>query len=365
MIGLWTDHRIGGHPRIVHGDSRDLMQIPDEARKLVCFIHGSGTAQDGTKQAWVGTGFFVFDPLGVLNEEGEEQNAIYIVTARHCVQQIDPDDPTVESIQIRLNTTDGRSERIDTDPELWAHHEIADVSVYGLAPPRDRYDYLNYPIRGQMGPFYDTSTDPTKPRPHLPVIGPGEEVFLTGVLFYHQGQSRMMPIVRVGTIAAFPDDPVELSTGNDYAILIECRSIGGLSGSPVFVHFPPWRYDENWNVAHLATPDVPGNAGPNYLMGVMHGIYTSEGSDLDGLGDASGEPLNTGIAAVIPIERAVELIDGPILKPIREAVKEHLEAENAPKRTSAPDAPAPANLEFENFDALASKLVQVPKSEIS
>jgi hypothetical protein len=306
------------------------MQIPDEARKLVCFVHGSGTDKDGKKEAWVGTGFFVFDPLGVLNDKGEEQNAIYIVTARHCVQQIDPDeDPVVESLQIRLNTTDGHSERIDTDLGLWVHHETADVSVYGFAPPRDKYDYLNYPIRAQVGPFYDSSPNPNKPRPHLPDIGPGDEVFLTGVLFYHQGQSRMMPIVRVGTIAAFPADPVELSTGTDHAILIECRSIGGLSGSPVFVHCPPWRYDENWNVAHLATPTVPGNAGPNYLLGVMHGIYTSEGSDLDGLGDASGEPLNTGIAAVVPIKRALELIDGSILKPVREAVKQSLEAKNA------------------------------------
>ncbi len=327
MLGLWTDHRIGGHPRTVHCDSSKLMQLPDEVKKLVCFVHASGGGCE-----WVGTGFFVFEPTGVPNARGEEQSAIYIVTARHCVQQIDQTKPPFDSIEIRLNTVDGGSEKIGTDIDLWVHHETADVSVYALAPGRDRYDYLYYPIRSYAGPFYASAGDPQNPKVELPDIGPGTEVFMTGLLVYHQGGARIMPIIRVGNISAFPEERVALSTGPDHVILIESRSIGGLSGSPVFVHFPPWRYDQNWNVAHLVPPSVPGNAGPNYLLGLVHGAWETEGNDIDGIGDASREPLNVGISAVVPIQRA---IDGSILKVQREALIEMLRAKTMPRPTTS------------------------------
>lgn len=359
MRGLWTDHRIGGHPRVVHCDSRDLMQLPDEVRKLVCFVR-----RQGAGRAMIGTGFFVAEPLGIPDDTGDELSVIYIVTARHCVQQIDPtdpDDPPAESIHVRVNTRNGGSEWIKTDPDLWVHHETADVSVYNLAPGRDKFDYLYYPIRKQAGPFYLTHlAEDDAPPPETIRIGPGAEVFLTGLLIYHPGETRIMPIIRVGNIAAFPEDTIELSTGPDSGlILIESRSLGGLSGSPVFVHFPPWRYDSNWNVAHLMPPVVPGNAGPNYLLGVVHGYYPTTGNDPDGLGDASGEPLNTGISVVVPIERAIELIDGSILGPEREAIRADLKRKTMPKAASG-------SLPSSSLDRTADllgKLLRVPKEE--
>jgi hypothetical protein len=346
-IGLWTDQRIGEQP--VHRDSRDLMQLPDEVRKLVCFIYGSGGGQD-----WTGTGFFVFDPLGVSDATGNALHAIYIVTARHCVQQVDPNrDAPVESIQIRLNTRDGGSRMIATDVDRWIHHPIADVSVYSIAPSEDQFDYLYYPIREQAGPFYLVG-DRSEPVS----IGPGAEVFLTGLLYYHPGQSRIMPIIRVGNIAAFPEEPVTLRTGADQVILIESRSLGGLSGSPVFVHFPPWRYDGDWNIASFRPPSVPGLAGPNYLLGIVHGYYPTMGNDPDGLGNATSEPLNTGISVVVPIERAIDLIDGPELSAEREALKDYLRASTMPRMTTASVAP-----EFDNFRHLTRKLLSVSKKD--
>jgi hypothetical protein len=336
------------------------MQLPDEVRKLVCFVHASGGGKE-----WLGTGFFVFEPLGVPNERGEEQSAIYIVTAKHCVKQYAKDkngapEPPIEKIEIRLNTVTGGSEKIDTTLSDWKHHPTADVSVYAFAPDRSIYDYLYYPARSWAGPIYGGDAGS---QAHVPDVGPGTEIFLTGLLVYHPGKTRMMPIIRVGNIAAFPEEPIKLVTGTDHVVLIESRSLGGLSGSPVFVHFPPWRYDEaTWTPVKLMPPAVPGNAGPNYLLGVVHGIWPTSGQDPDGI--ASAEPgLNAGITIVTPIHRALDLIDGPDLKPQREALKKHLEEAVMPTMTSEAAATTSMVSEFDRFEDLTGKLVQVSKPE--
>ena len=44
-----------------------------------------------------------------------------------------------------------------------------------------------------------------------------------------------LPIVRLGAIAAMPGEYIKTDWGCLRAYLIEARSIGGLSGSPVFI----------------------------------------------------------------------------------------------------------------------------------
>jgi hypothetical protein len=92
-----------------------------------------------------------------------------------------------------------------------------------------------------------------------------------------------------------------------------------------------------------------------YLIGLNHGVFESEGNDIDGIGDASeDEPLNVGISIVVPIERARELVDGPCLKAKREAKEAELRAAGAPKPHKATTR---TNPEFENFEDLMRKLV--------
>ena len=45
-----------------------------------------------------------------------------------------------------------------------------------------------------------------------------------------------MPILRMGNLAAYPQERVQVEGVEMDAYLIEARSIGGLSGSPVFYH---------------------------------------------------------------------------------------------------------------------------------
>ena len=68
-------------------------------------------------------------------------------------------------------------------------------------------------------------------------IGPGDELFAIGLFSLRVGTQRNIPIVRSGILAAMPYDSEPFTKdGHPYhAYLAEMRSIGGLSGSPVFI----------------------------------------------------------------------------------------------------------------------------------
>src|SRR6185295_16646813 len=65
-----------------------------------------------------------------------------------------------------------------------------------------------------------------------------DDIYVVGLFAYRKGRHKNIPIVRSGIVAANPEG--ELIWDEDQglwytAYLIEVRSIGGLSGSPVFV----------------------------------------------------------------------------------------------------------------------------------
>src|SRR4029077_15217810 len=64
----------------------------------------------------------------------------------------------------------------------------------------------------------------------------GDEVFFTGLFHPHCGEGKNIPIVRIGNVAALREEPVLNPDGRPADLyLAESRSIGGLSGSPVFM----------------------------------------------------------------------------------------------------------------------------------
>jgi hypothetical protein len=285
------------------------VQIPDEIRKCVCFLTARRNGE-----AWLGSGAFLSVPLGFA-----DWNSIFVATARHCIEPLEGGDP-FESISLRLNTLNGSSEEVETDPNSWIRHPVADVAILPIAPDQRIYDYLHYSL----------SRSATKEFMAEKFVGPGEEVVITGLLTYHPGTTRILPIVRVGNIAALPDEPVSLVTGPDDAVLVEVRSIGGLSGSPAFVHMPEMRRDRDGVRVWLPDERQPESAlgGSNYFLGVVHGYPLTQQNDPDGIGNASPEPLNTGITVVVPVEKVLELVDDPAFVALRDVAREGLEAKS-------------------------------------
>ncbi len=348
MMGIWPDVRIGDFPRLVYGDDEALMQVPDELLKCVCFL----TAHRGGKRAGLASGFFVSEPLGA-----DDWHAIYAVTARHCIRPVDergePEEP-YDSISIRLNTHEGGSVEIETDPKAWNVHGVADAAILPIAPDERIHDFRHWPIRSAATrEFLDQR-----------FFGPGEEVLIAGQLVYHPGTTRMLPVVRVGSIAALPDDPVRLLTGPDNAVLLEVRSIGGLSGSPAFLHMPESRRDRAGQCVTLAEPPPEARGGPNALLGIVHGYPLSGANDPDRIGEGASETLNTGITVIVPVERIIELVDAPHLVAQRETGRKQLELTGS-ARLAAVDTAGDSNIpaEFERFEDLTRKLVNTPKNE--
>jgi len=144
--------------------------------------------------------------------------------------------------------------------------------------------------------------------------GCGDEVCTIGLYTSHYGQTKNIPVVRVGHIALMPDEPIRTRKGYVAGYLIETKSIAGLSGSPVYVNVPQVRMKDG-RQEFLN--------GPTYIpLGILVGYHVvesktdqilvpqyQEGNMVES-GAAHGvDERNTGFAVVIPIERVIEIFE--------------------------------------------------------
>jgi hypothetical protein len=74
-------------------------------------------------------------------------------------------------------------------------------------------------------------------------VGIGDDLVIPGLFTARYGRERNVPILRSGTLASVADESlVDDATGLPYrAYLAEMHSMGGLSGSPVYVDLHPDR----------------------------------------------------------------------------------------------------------------------------
>lgn len=143
-------------------------------------------------------------------------------------------------------------------------------------------------------------------------IGIGDEVFMTGLFTNHSGKEKNIPIVRIGNIAAMPDEPIRSADfGNLHAYLVELRSLGGLSGSPVFVYLTPSRII---NGTHNLN-----SYAEFFLLGLLHGHWdlksATKGVELDQFTPNKETNINTGIGIAVPACGILEIIQHHFPKP--------------------------------------------------
>jgi hypothetical protein len=160
-------------------------------------------------------------------------------------------------------------------------------------------------------------------------VGCGDEVFITGLFTEHYGKKRNLPIIRLGNIASMPEETINTEGYGDIeAYLIEAHSIGGLSGSPVFVHLGMIRViDGTFKTAK--SPIF-------YWLGLIHGHFDYKGKLLgDGTtqDDLYNLSINMGVAIVVPVARILDVLYQKEFAEIRE--KEI--AEYKIQKTATPD----------------------------
>lgn len=261
------------------------MIVPDQVRKCVVFIGlkmGDGTFQ------MVGSGFLLAAPPGGVE-------AAFLISARHVIDAIR--DKGLREVQLRVNLKEGGAVWIATEIDDWFSHpedKSIDVAIVRIRIGTD-VDHLIVP--------YDLCATEEKMKANE--VGLGDEVFITGLFRHHHGTRRNIPIVRVGNVACLNEEKITTSKyGPIDAYLIESRSIGGLSGSPVFLNLGV--------VRRLAGTMKFAQEGQVLLLfGLIHGHFENKMKDLDHQSDndLTPERINTGIAMVVPFQRIVEVMN--------------------------------------------------------
>lgn len=101
------------------------------------------------------------------------------------------------------------------------------------------------------------------------------------------------------------------------AYLVEARSIGGISGSPVFARRT---ISVIWNdeISNRTTPvkALHGLTGEVHLIGMMHGHWDVKESEINQarmVPTRDPQGVNVGIAIVVPMHKIIETINQPEL----------------------------------------------------
>ena len=261
----------------------------NEIKKCVTFIFIEQNGQLVPN----GTGFFV----GVENEENSNLHMVYLVTAKHVLQN--QEGALLSSVVIRLNTSDGNSKMIKAEftkkNKVFTHPDSdVDLALFRCLPDPSVYDF-------KMIRTEEISDKQTIDKHE---ISEGDEVFFAGLFTSHVGQKKNQPIIRFGRVALMSDEKVEWKEkGKPQKLLdlylLECQSYGGNSGSPVFFQLSPIR-----------KPGQINFGGPMiFLAGVMSGSFLS-GSELQVTETKQNifSLQNIGIAAVTPGYKLKELL---------------------------------------------------------
>jgi hypothetical protein len=199
---------------------------------------------------------------------------------------------------IRVNTRDGRVGIIHSTTEGWIHHPYGDdVAVLPI-----NLEYEEVKVKG-----IQTELFVTKEKLQEYKIGPGDEVFMVGRFVNHEGKQRNLPSVRFGNLSMLPYEPVRTERGLlQEVFLVECRSLPGYSGSPVFLNAFPFTR-------------IPRKIPPPMFLGIDMGHLKDRRQVLDreALNEGRRHPIdenwivetNTGMSCVIPAWKVQEVLD--------------------------------------------------------
>jgi hypothetical protein len=223
----------------------------------------------------------------------------YLVTARHNIDNAKREGSG--KIFVRLNKYPASPEAPVSDSELreltgpWWYHgdEVNDVAVTRFNAPQ-LYLTMTFERAVLAAPEVIEREN----------IGIGDELVVVGLFSSHAGKEINIPIVRSGSIASMDFEQVQdVNTGELFdAYLAEVRSIGGLSGSPV------------WVIKHPGQYGTLGSQRKLFLLGCVRGHWRKDEEWLSDFSDSELDSINTGIAMVTPIQKAVEIIDSDELR---------------------------------------------------
>jgi len=282
--------------------------IREQIRSTVAFLgvdYLNGAAHEGV----IGTCFFVMVPDSRL---GANEGFVYLVTNRHVAQPgIDLGSPyQVQHLFLRMNlaaSENGLQSVAQQIPLSEQRHwffppdAAVDLAILNIAPDQKKYAYRTIPLS------MIASSDVL----HADSVDVGDSVIFAGFFSSFSGETRMEPIVREGVIAMMPEEKLDTTLHKKGSLfLADLHAFHGNSGSPVFAYLGGLRNG-------ILT------ANDRYiLLGVISGYYPeSAGFSVPAATVLTGDVRdNSGIAAVVPGEELVKLLNSPEVQADRDKV---------------------------------------------
>jgi hypothetical protein len=288
------------------------MRIPDRLLKSVSFVSRLEPEGDGARLCFGGTAFIV----GVHTDE--KFGLAHIVTAKHVALAIEP----AEAV-IAMNAKDGLPRYLRTGNQPWFYHPTEPESVDVAVLPFGCVNFQEYDIEWIPEDMFATAE-----RIAEFDIGLGDELVIIGLFTRFFGREQLVPLVRSGNIAMMSKEKLPIrGFGDMEAYLAEGRSIGGLSGSPVFVR----------NTVKTQTQTAQGalgymsGLGSFHLFGLMHGHWDLPVSFSE---TEQAEAVNMGVSIVVPAKKILETLYHPQLVAMRRAFCDDLKRNNPTSDTS-------------------------------
>jgi hypothetical protein len=253
----------------------------------------------GTDQTPIGTAFLVGYPAP--NKPG--MFVPLVVTAKHVIG----DHPKIFArFTPKVGTTPGLVEydlqALRKSGDLWEHSDSGVDIVVFRTPHFEQAKYEAVPL----------DLIATKETFASQQIQSTDRVVFPGLLVNFMGTARNFPVVRSGSIALIPDEPVPMKyhlgsrvvETKQEVLLIDGTAVPGASGSPVFL----------WPGPRLQGGAFTVGGTQPYVLGVLHGFYPAvprEVFEMNITRTARMFAENSGIAIVFPSWRLREIIDSP------------------------------------------------------
>jgi hypothetical protein len=210
-------HTAGGHPYTAWKPT-NVPRIHDELLDCVVYLYRTRAEAERGESAG-GSGFF----CAYTSQVVPSAYFIFSVSNKHVVAD-------AGASVIRINKHGGGVDIFELEPDQWFFTAQNDLAIVPIALDLEIHRVKALPLDDCLTKSAVESYD----------IGPGDEVFMIGRFIKHDGRLTNTPSVRFGNLSMMVDQIDHPTYGTQESFAVETRSMGGYSGSPVFVYPSPW-----------------------------------------------------------------------------------------------------------------------------
>jgi hypothetical protein len=236
----------------------------------------------------------VFVQLGTAFLVGNRTDGVFVISNRHVFDNR-------ETVILRVHQADNRPSvlflvhlRTSSGTPLWIGHPDSRVDIAAVKLSLDSAITLNDVepriTTIQFSLFADSSD-----------VVEGDDVFFIGFPLGLRTTDNSYPLLRAGTVALLPTEDFLVTASQDTIgkdiYLLDAMSIGGSSGSPVFMKPGLNR--------PVREPGLWGNVTKSKLIGILSGHVV----DLQPVSTPSGKGVASGNAALAIVHPASQILE--------------------------------------------------------